>query len=106
MIARTWHGAVPVTKAAAYHEFLRGIAVKDYRSTPGNRGVYVLRRDEGALSHFLLVSLWDSIESIRSFAGPEPDKACYYPEDASFLVEMEPHATHYEVLLKEGETLG
>jgi heme-degrading monooxygenase HmoA len=98
MIARTWHGIVPREKAAAYHAFLLRQAVPDYRTISGNRGVYVLRRLEGAEVHFLLVSLWDSLGAIEAFAGADVERARYYPEDPAFLVELEPTATHYEVL--------
>ncbi len=98
MIARTWHGVVPIEKADAYHAFLTRRAIPDYRSTPGNHGVYVLRRVEGNRAHFLLVSLWQSRETIEAFAGADIERARYYPEDAAFLLEMEPHVVHYEVL--------
>ena len=98
MIARLWHGAVPRPKADEYHAYLLRTGVPDYRATPGNRGVYVLRRVEGAQTHFLLVSLWDSLEVVRAFAGADIDRARYYPEDDAFLVEREPTVTHYEVL--------
>ena len=101
MIARTWHGMVPAAKADAYHRFLVGSGLKDYRATPGNRGVYILRRFEGDRAHFLLVSLWDSMEAVRRFAGDDVEKAHYYPEDPGFLIELEPSVTHYEVLEAE-----
>jgi heme-degrading monooxygenase HmoA len=98
MIGRTWHGRVPAAKADAYHEYLLRTGVPGYKSTPGNRGVYVLRRVEGDVAHFLLLSLWDSYEAIRAFAGEEIERAHYYPEDTEFLLELEPTVTHYEVL--------
>jgi heme-degrading monooxygenase HmoA len=72
--------------------------VPDYRATEGNRGVQVLRRDEGGRTHFLLVSLWESWDAIRAFAGDDPERARYYPEDEEFLLELEPRVTHYEVV--------
>lgn len=98
MIARSWHGAVPLALADAYHEFLQRTGIPDYRATPGNLGVYVLRRTEADAVHFLLITLWESRESIRAFAGDDIDRARYYPEDPDFLIEMEPHVTHFEVL--------
>ena len=47
MIARVWHGVTPASKGDAYMEYLEESGLKAYRSTPGNRGVYVLRRVEG-----------------------------------------------------------
>jgi heme-degrading monooxygenase HmoA len=98
MIARAWHGMTPASKADAYFEFMKHTGLKDYRSTPGNYGAYVLRRMEGDRAHFLVISLWESMDAIRKFAGPEPEKARYYPEDKDFLLEFEPQVTHYEVL--------
>ncbi len=98
MIARTWHGAVPLAKAHAYHAYLLKTGVPDYQGTPGNRGVTVLRRTEGDLAHFLLITLWESWDAIRAFAGDDVDRARYYPEDEAFLLELEPTVTHYEVL--------
>lgn len=98
MIARTWHGRVPAAKADAYHEYLQRTGLPDYKATPGNRGVQVLRRVEGDEAHFLLLSFWDSLESIRAFAGDDLERARYYPEDSEYLLELEPTVTHYEVL--------
>lgn len=56
------------------------------------------RRFEGATAHFLLLSLWDSLESIRPSAGEDVRKARYYPEDERFLLRLEPEVMHYEVV--------
>jgi heme-degrading monooxygenase HmoA len=100
MISRAWHGITPASKAEAYLNFLRRVAVPHYGQTPGNRGVYILRRIEGDRAHFLLISLWESYDAIRAFAGPEMEKAVYYPEDKDFLLEFEPTVTHYEVCVQ------
>jgi heme-degrading monooxygenase HmoA len=98
MIARQWHGRVPAERADAYYEYLLRTGLPDYRRTSGNRGVYVFRRQEGAVAHFLLTTLWDSLESIRAFAGADVGRARYYPEDTDYLLELEPTVTHFEVL--------
>jgi heme-degrading monooxygenase HmoA len=98
MIARTWHGAVRAPDADAYHRYLLESGVPSLRATPGNRGVYVLRRIEGTEAHFFLISLWESLEAIRAFAGDDLERARYYPEDRRYLLALEPRVTHYEVL--------
>jgi heme-degrading monooxygenase HmoA len=98
MIARSWHGRVPTNKADAYYAYLLRTGLSDYRATPGNRGVYVLRRTEDDVTHFLLITFWDSFDAIRAFAGPDYEQARYYPEDDEYLLEREPLVTHYEVL--------
>ena len=103
MIARTWHGVTDKSKADDYRKYLEESGVKEYRETKGNRGVYVLRRDEGDRTHFLLVSLWDSFEAIRRFAGRDVEKAVYFPKDKEFLREFEPKVLHYQVLASPDE---
>ncbi len=98
MIARFWHGVTPATKADAYYDYLEASGVKEYRRTTGNRGVYVFRKVTGDRADFVLVSLWDSWDAIRAFAGDDLEKARYFPKDHEFLLEFEPKVTHYEVL--------
>lgn len=98
MIARTWHGQVPTSKAEAYRNFLNERAIPDYQSVAGNRGVYILERREGEVTHFITLTFWDSLETIRGFAGDKIEVAKYYDEDQDFLLEFEPNARHYEVV--------
>ena len=102
MIARTWHGRVPAEKADAYYSYLRRTGLADYAATPGNLGVTVLRRDEGSVTHFLLLTLWESIEAVQAFAGADHELAHYYPEDDEYLLEREQFVKHYEVLASSG----
>lgn len=97
MIARTWHGVTSRAKADEYLRLMRTIAVPDYQAIAGNRGVYVMRRIEGETAHFLLLTLWDSEDAIRQFAGEDIEKAKYYDFDPDYLLELEPTVTHYEV---------
>lgn len=98
MIARVWRGATRLKDADRYHEHLLATGVRDYRATPRNRGVYVLRRSHAGAAEFVIVTFWDSMDAVRHFAGPDPERAVYYPEDALFLLTMEPNVAHYEVL--------
>jgi len=99
MIARIWHGATLESRNDEYFEYIMETGVKGYRSTEGNRGVYVFRRISNGQAEFLLISLWESFDAIRQFAGPDIEKAVYYyPKDKEFLIEQEPNVIHYEVL--------
>jgi len=100
MIARVWHGVVPVEKADGYSQYLAGsdLGVRAYRAIRGNRGVSLLRRVEGNRVHFLLISLWDSAAAIREYTGPEIDRARYFQYDLECLVEPEPTVAHYDVV--------
>jgi heme-degrading monooxygenase HmoA len=100
MIARIWHGITMASDADAYTNYLNQTGLPDYRATEGNQGVTVLRRIEGDVAHFTLISYWESFEAIRKFAGDDIEVARYYPEDKAFLLEFEPHVTHHEVLAR------
>lgn len=101
MIARIWHGRTHASKADEYFEFLQATGIPDYQKTQGNRGVTVLRRILENEAHFLLITLWESEEAIQRFTGEDIERAHYYPGDKDFLLEFEPFADHYEVLLNE-----
>ena len=105
LIARMWHGVVPVEKADGYSNYLadsdRG--VRAYQAIRGNRGVSLLRRAEGNLVHFLLISFWDSESAIREYAGPDIDRAQYFEYDRECLLEPEPHVQHYEVVVESSK---
>ena len=103
MIARIWQGATPEAKAEQYLDYMRQTGVKELRATEGNRGVYVLRRIDNGQAEFTFISLWESWEAIRRFAGDEVERAVYYPEDSDYLVSLTPQVTHYEVLVAPAE---
>jgi heme-degrading monooxygenase HmoA len=58
----------------------------------------VFHRVEGDTAEFVLTSFWDSLESIQAFAGPDVDKARYYPQDDPYLLEKAERLVHYEVV--------
>jgi hypothetical protein len=97
MIARIWHGRVPLEKSEEYLEKMRSVALPDYERTQGNRGAYCLCRVDGSVAHFEMLTFWDDVEAIKRFAGETYQTARYYDFDDDFLVEKEPFALHFEV---------
>lgn len=98
MIARIWHGEVPIEKAGSYYKYLKSTGLKDYRATNGNLDVKVLRRTKHGKCHYMIISVWDSFESIKKFAGEDFEKAQYYPKDKEYLLEFEETVGHYELV--------
>src|SRR5262245_28961392 len=96
LIARIWHGSTRNEDAEHYATYLEHTGMHDCRATPGNRGVYVLRRVRHDRTEFTFVSLWESLDAIRRFAGEDYEKARYYPEDRKYLLELEPFVDHYD----------
>ena len=98
MIVRIWHGRVKTSNAQAYREFLNQRAIPDYQSVAGNISVHVLEHQEGDVTHFIAMTFWIDMDSIKGFAGNDPEVAKYYLEDKDFLLEFEPTVVHYEVV--------
>jgi heme-degrading monooxygenase HmoA len=96
MIMRVWRGRVPAEKGDAYLEMLQRTGLPEYAHTPGNKGVWCFRKDHDNVAEFLLATRWESVEAIKRFAGEDYERAKYYPEDDTFLLEKEPFARHFE----------
>src|SRR5262245_57037192 len=97
MIARTWRGTVRTADADEYGDYIRETGFGEYGETAGNRGAWLLRRDEGAQTEFITLSLWESVDAIRAFAGDDIEAAVLYPEDERYLIGAST-VTHYEVV--------
>jgi heme-degrading monooxygenase HmoA len=97
MIARIWRGAVRSEDAEAYAAYIGDTGLAGYATAPGNRGAWLLRRDDGDRTEFLTFTFWDSLDSIRGFAGDDVETAVYYPEDDRYLIERDRTVKHYEV---------
>ncbi len=96
-IMRLWHGEVAVEKADEYEKFMVERAAPDYSSVKGLLNLFFQRKDEETKAHFLLVTIWDSMESIKQFAGERPELAKYYEEDEGFLLSKEKHVSMYNI---------
>jgi heme-degrading monooxygenase HmoA len=97
MIARIWRGVAASTKADAYrHHFITTVA-PHLEEMEGHKGAYLLRRDVEGQVEFLAVTLWDSIETITQFTGPDPAVAIVEPEGRAALSTFDDFASHYEV---------
>ncbi|MCR9245538.1 MAG: antibiotic biosynthesis monooxygenase [bacterium] len=101
MILRTWHGRTKRSDGDAYEAFMIDRAAPDYRRIRGLQQLYFTRRDDENVSHFLLVTLWSSLDAVREFAGARPDEAKYYPEDDRYLLEKAPNSHNHRVFLED-----
>ena len=78
-------------------KYLEETGISEIRKTKGNRGAWLLRRLHDGKAQFIVLSLWESVEGIKKFAGPDYEKARYYSEDNKFLLSIDPLVRHYEV---------
>ena len=98
-IARICRGWTRREDAAAYIEYVRAAGFGSYLATPGNRGAFVLRRDEGDRTEFLSLSLWESLDAVRGFAAEAVDRAAFPSEEERYLAVREETVTHFDVVV-------
>ena len=104
MIARTWRGVTRATDSDRYAEYVEATGLRSFAETPGNLGALLLRRpvEDGAEANteFLVVSFWESMDAVKRFAGPIPERAVFYPEDEQYLVRRDLSVDHFEVVVR------
>ena len=102
MVVRFWRGYGAVASQDAYPKhLLEGVRPK-LAQLPGFRGLYLLRRRHPDEVEFLVLTLWESMEAIRAFAGPAPEQAVVEPAARAALLRYDPLVSHYEVLAGPG----
>ena len=93
--ARLWRGRTLAKDADAYEAYLRSEGYAQLRKQAC--GVSLLRRDRSAESDFLVVSLWNTIESMAAFSGAEPREIRHLERDADFLIELPQDIEIFEI---------
>lgn len=96
MIARIWHGWAERENADAYEALLRAEVLPGIERVDGYRGAYLLRTD-GAEVEFVTVTLWETLDAIRAFAGDDYERAVVPPEARRLLERFDERSRHYEV---------
>lgn len=97
MIARTWRGQTTAANAPAYFEHVTKAVLPSLGKIPGHRGAYVLQREVEGGTEFVVVTLWDSMQAVRAFAGESPDRAVVEPQARAVLASYDHTVKHYEV---------
>jgi heme-degrading monooxygenase HmoA len=93
-----WRGWVATDRAAEYVEYIDRTGIAEYRRTPGNLDAQMWTRDLGdGRTEVVTLSWWESLESIKGFAGEDISRAVFYPEDEGYLLDKDSTVTHYTV---------
>ncbi len=97
MIARVWRGWTTIENANAYEKLLREHVFPGLKELDGYRGGYILRQEGNDEVEFVVMNLFDSLEAVQLFAGPDYTIPVFEPEARQLLSKVEPVARHYEV---------
>jgi len=98
MYCREWKARCPKNKEKSFIKYLYQTGVKDTSETPGFKGAQILSRDIGNKIEITLNSYWESLESIKVFAGENIHVAKLYPEDSKYELEPDTFVNHYQVI--------
>ena len=98
MIARLWRGVASGENADAYERLLRAEILPGIHRIDGYRGAYLLRREHDGRSEFVTVTLWDSLDAVRAFAGDDYEAAAVPSQARRLLDSFDERSVHYEVL--------
>jgi antibiotic biosynthesis monooxygenase (ABM) superfamily enzyme len=101
MIARIWHGWTKAADAKRYENMLRdeifpGIA---RRNIEGYHGAELFMRDDGEEVEFLTLLRFESMESVKEFAGEDESKPVIYPKVEALLTRMDERSRHYRITI-------
>jgi len=98
MISRHWRCLAQVNKAQSYVKHLRTETLPRLRELPGFVTASVLSRPLGNGVEFLVVTQWESVDAIATFAGPDAEVAVVPHQAASMMIEYDRRARHYDVV--------
>lgn len=100
MIARLWHGWTTPGNADAYETLLRAEVLPGIGRIVGARGAYVLRSALEDEVEFVTITLWDSLDAVRAFAGDDYEVAVVPPAARRLLSRFDERSRHYETVIE------
>jgi uncharacterized protein len=105
LILRMWRARSTTEKSGEYVQHATSKVFPMLRAIAGHRGAYLLRRAVDGAVELVVLTIWDSMESVRKFAGDEPEKAVVEPEARAVLTSFDDYVTHFEVIDRANETV-
>ncbi|SFQ25351.1 antibiotic biosynthesis monooxygenase [Actinomadura madurae] len=99
MIARIWRATATPEGAESYREHFADAVLPALRHLDGHRGAYLLRRDADGQVELEVMTLWDSLDAIKAFAGADMSTAVVEPEAQAALLTYDRTVTHQTVAL-------
>jgi heme-degrading monooxygenase HmoA len=103
MISRIWHGYTTHDNADAYEALLREevfVAISNRKIT-GYKGIQLLRRQMADETEFITIMWFDSLDSVKEFAGVNYENAVVPGRAQKILSYYEKTSQHYEVKIQD-----
>jgi heme-degrading monooxygenase HmoA len=100
MISRVWHGWTTRANADAYEKLLREEVLPGIHRVRGFKGAQVLRRDVNHEVEFVTITLFDSLDAVKEFAGEDYEAAVILPAAHRLLSRFDARSAHYETVFR------
>jgi heme-degrading monooxygenase HmoA len=102
MMTRVWRGmASNEENASAYIKHFEETVAPELRELDGYHGAYILRKNDEEGIELSVMTFWDSMDSIRQFAGEDTEMAVVEPEAKAALQSFDEFVIHYEIVLDQ-----
>jgi heme-degrading monooxygenase HmoA/uncharacterized protein YciI len=98
LILRMWKARSTAENMGQYVQHVTKRVFPQLRTIKGHRGAYLLRRSVNGAIELVVLTLWESMDAVRRFAGGEPDKAVVEVEARAVLTDFDESVTHFEVV--------
>lgn len=99
MIARIWRATASHEKAASYQRHFASRVVPHLKAINGFSGAKLLRREGHDGIELLAMTLWQDLDSVRSFTGPDPERAIVDADAQAMLSTFDQTAANYEIVV-------
>jgi heme-degrading monooxygenase HmoA len=99
MIVRTWQARALEANAPRYEEHFRTEVTHKLTAIPGFQGAELLKRIDSGIAWIIVQTRWDSMDSVRKFAGSDPERAVVEPAAKAVLTEFDDRVRHFDVVV-------
>jgi heme-degrading monooxygenase HmoA len=98
MIARFWSARTSREYAREYADHLSRTVLPELKKIAGYQAGTLLQREVSDGIEVVVITYWDSLASIRAFAGADIETAVVADKAAGLLTDYDRRVRHYEVV--------
>jgi heme-degrading monooxygenase HmoA len=101
MVVRFWSARTTQVRFPEYLRHFEQHVLPRLRQVKGFVEARVLSQSDGVVVHFIVETLWASMDAIESFAGPDKEAAVVAEEAVHLLTSHDRRVQHYQVDVRE-----
>jgi heme-degrading monooxygenase HmoA len=101
MIVRTWRAIATSKGADTYQRHFASTVIPHLKAIRGFSGASLLRREVDGRVELVTLTLWQSLDSIHGFTGPDPNQAIVDADAQAMLSTFDTTAGNYNLVVEE-----